>query len=99
MASICTHSVATARGWSRPSGSRSSTTYSEQIDHIVDTIHFVASHHNGAIQVADCATFVAARMRKIQAGTVQGGPASVAIEELWERRIEPFIYTNSIWYP
>lgn len=73
--------------------------YKERIDHIVDTIHFVASHQNGAIQVADCATFVASRMRKIEAGTVRDGPASRAIEELWGRRIEPFIHTNAVWYP
>jgi hypothetical protein len=73
--------------------------YTEQIDHIVDTIHFVASHQNGAIQVADCATFVASRMRKIQAGIVKEGPSSEAIEDLWERRIEPFVHTNEVWYP
>jgi Protein of unknown function (DUF3800) len=73
--------------------------YKERIDHIVDTIHFVASHQNGAIQVADCATFVAARMRKIEAGTVQDGPASQAIEDLWKRRVEPFIHTDAVWYP
>jgi len=73
--------------------------YKEQIDHIVDTIHFVASHQNGAIQVADCATFVASRMRRIQAGSVQDGPASEAIEGLWERRIEPFLHANEVWYP
>jgi hypothetical protein len=42
----------------------------EQIERIVDTIHFVPSHRNPAIQLVDCATFVAARMRKIQAGLV-----------------------------
>ena len=73
--------------------------YTEQIDHIIDTIHFVASHHNGGIQVADCATFVASRMRRIQAGMVQDGPASEAIEGLWERRIEPFVHANEVWYP
>ena len=73
--------------------------YKERIDHIIDTIHFVASHQNGAIQVADCATFVASRMRRIEAGTVQAGPASEAIEGLWSRRIEPFIHTDEVWYP
>lgn len=73
--------------------------YTERIDHIIDTIHFVASHHNGAIQVADCASFVAARVRKIQSGLVKPGAAAEAVEDLWERRIEPFIDTNEVWAP
>jgi hypothetical protein len=73
--------------------------YQARIDHIVDTIHFVASHQSGAIQAADCATFAASRMRRIQAGTVQNSAASEAIEDLWERRIEPFIHTDEVWYP
>ena len=70
-----------------------------QIDHIIDTIHFVASHHNGAIQVADCASFLAARVRKIQSGLVRQGAAAEAIEGLWERRLEPFVYADEVWAP
>ena len=71
----------------------------EQIERIVDTIHFVPSHRNPAIQLVDCATFVAARIRKIQAGLVEGGRSAEAIKELWEERIVPFIWDNSIWHP
>jgi hypothetical protein len=73
--------------------------YQERVDRIIDTIHFVASHQNGGIQVADCAMFVASRMRKIQAGTVAEGPSSEAIEDLWERRVEPFVHADEVWYP
>lgn len=71
----------------------------EQIDRIVDTIHFVPSHRNPAIQLVDCATFVAARMRKIRSGLVADDRSAEAIKELWEKRIEPFIWDNSIWHP
>lgn len=71
----------------------------EQIDHIIDTIHFVPSHRNGAIQVADCATFIAARLRKIQDGIVSEGKSADAVERLWEQRIEPFVQTNEVWHP
>ncbi|HVD37584.1 MAG TPA: DUF3800 domain-containing protein [Solirubrobacterales bacterium] len=71
----------------------------EQIDHIVDTIHFVPSHSNGAIQLTDCATYIAARVRKIRAGTVPSGRSAQAIEELWETRIDPHIWHDSVWHP
>lgn len=71
----------------------------EQIDRIVDTIHFVPSHRNPAIQLVDCATFVAARMRKIQTGLVAANRSAEAIEELWEARVAPFVWDNSIWLP
>lgn len=71
----------------------------EQIERIVDTIHFVPSHRNPAIQLADCATFIAARMRKIQSGLVSDARSAEAIRELWEGRVEPFIRDNSIWHP
>lgn len=71
----------------------------EQIDRIVDTIHFVPSHRNPAIQLVDCATYVAARVRKIRAGRVSNDRGAQAVKELWDNRIEPFVYANSIWYP
>lgn len=71
----------------------------ERIDQIVDTIHFVPSHSNGAIQLADCATYIAARVRKIRAGVVSAGRSAEAIERLWETRIEPHIDTDAVWYP
>lgn len=71
----------------------------EQIDHIIDTIHFVPSHRNGAIQLADCATYIAARLRKIQAGIVPDGESAQAVSRLWEQRIEPFVRTNEVWHP
>ena len=58
-----------------------------------------AIYCNGAIQVADCASFLAARVRKIQGGLVKRGVAAEAIEGLWERRVEPFIYANEVWAP
>lgn len=71
----------------------------EQIDHIVDTIHFVPSHSNGGIQLADCATYITARVEKIRAGVVAGGPSAEAVEQLWESRIVPYLRTRDIWYP
>lgn len=80
--------VGTAWGW-QP----------EKIDRIIDTIHFVPSHRNGAIQVADCATFIAARLRKIQDGLVEDNDSARAVERLWEERVLPFVRTNEVWYP
>jgi hypothetical protein len=71
----------------------------EQIDQIVDTIHFVPSHSNGGIQLTDCATYIAARVRKIRAGIVSGGRSANAVEELWEKRIAPHICEDGVWYP
>ena|SRR5215469_776053 len=72
----------------------------EQIDHIIDTIHFVPSHSNAGIQLTDCATYVTARVEKIRAGVVAGdGRSAEAIEELWESRIVPHLRTRDIWYP
>lgn len=71
----------------------------EQIDHIVDTIHFVPSHSNGAIQLADCATYIAARVRKIRAGIVPSDRSAQAVENLWETRIEPHLWQDGVWHP
>jgi len=59
----------------------------------------VRSETNPAIQLADCAAFIAARMRKIEAGIVPEDRSSEAIERLWVERIEPFVWEDSIWYP
>lgn len=71
----------------------------EQIDHIVDTIHFVPSHSNAGIQLADCATYIAARVRKIRAGIVPAGRSADAVEQLWETRIDPYVHFDGVWYP
>lgn len=71
----------------------------ERIERIIDTIHFVPSHRNCAIQVADCAAYVAARLRKLNEGTVSRNRSAEAIEDLWEERIEPFVRVNEVWYP
>lgn len=71
----------------------------EPIDHIIDTIHFVPSHTNGAIQLADCATFIAARLRKVRDGLVAGGESAEAVERLWEERIVPHLKADEVWYP
>jgi hypothetical protein len=72
----------------------------EQIDHIIDTIHFVPSHSNAGIQLTDCATYITARVEKIRAGVVAGnGRSAEAIEELWESRIVPHLWTRDIWHP
>ncbi|HEX5984805.1 MAG TPA: DUF3800 domain-containing protein [Solirubrobacterales bacterium] len=73
--------------------------YTEQIDHIVDTIHFVPSHSNGGIQLADCATYITARVEKIRAGVVPDNSSARAVEALWETRIEPHLRTRDIWFP
>jgi Protein of unknown function (DUF3800) len=71
----------------------------ERINRIVDTIHFVPSHTNCGIQIADCATFVAARMRKISSGIVARGSSAEAIERLWDERIDPFVFADEVWHP
>jgi hypothetical protein len=71
----------------------------EQIDRIVDTIHFVPSHRNAAIQLVDCATFIAARVRKIRTGLVAENSSATAVEGLWEERIEPHLHHNEVWHP
>ncbi len=70
-----------------------------QIDQIVDTIHFVPSHSNGGIQLADCATYIASRVRKIRAGIVPADRSAEAVERLWETRIEPYIHLDEVWHP
>lgn len=77
--------VGTAWGWN-----------TEQIDHIIDTIHFARSETNPAIQVADCATFIAARQRKIDRGEVA---SNTAVTDLWSRHIEPHLWRDSVWFP
>lgn len=71
----------------------------EQIERIIDTIHFVRSETNPGIQLADCAAFIAARKRKISTGVVAGGRSDGAVEQLWSDRVEPYIRRNSIWHP
>jgi hypothetical protein len=71
----------------------------ERIERIIDTIHFVPSHRNCAIQVADCAAFVAARLRKLSEGTISRNRSAEAIEKLWDERIEPFVRINEVWFP
>jgi Protein of unknown function (DUF3800) len=71
----------------------------EQIDHIIDTIHFVPSHRNAAIQLVDCATFIAARTRKVRDGLVAEGNSADAVEKLWEERIVPRLRHNAVWHP
>jgi uncharacterized protein DUF3800 len=73
--------------------------YAEQIDHIVDTIHFVTSHSNGGIQLADCATYITSRIEKIRAGIVPDNRSAEAVEELWETRIVPHLRTRDVWFP
>lgn len=71
----------------------------EQINQIVDTIHFVPSHSNAAIQLTDCAAFIAARVRKVWSGIVPRRASGEAVERLWNERIAPHIHWNEIWYP
>jgi len=71
----------------------------EQIERIIDTIHFVPSHRNCAIQLTDCTAYIAARLRKIHEGLVSRNRSSEAVVELWEKRIQPFLSVNEVWYP
>jgi hypothetical protein len=71
----------------------------EKIERIIDTIHFVPSHRNCAIQLADCAAYIAARVRKVREGTVSRNRSAEAVEALWEERIEPFLWVNEVWHP
>ncbi len=68
----------------------------QRIDHIIDTIHFVRSETNPAIQLADCAAFIAARQRKIDRGDVA---PNAAVTKLWQDHIEPNLWDNAVWYP
>lgn len=68
----------------------------QRIDHIIDTIHFVRSETNPAIQLADCAAFIAARQRKINRGDVV---PNAAVTKLWQEHIEPNLWDNAVWYP
>jgi len=68
----------------------------EDIDHIIDTIHFVPSHRNPAVQLADCVTFIAGRKRKSDRGLVT--PNS-AVADLWTDCIEPYVAENAVWHP
>ena len=68
----------------------------EQIEHIIDTIHFVRSETNPAIQLADRTAFMVARQRKISRGEVR---PNAAVSDLWERHIVPHLWANQIWYP
>jgi len=68
----------------------------ERIEHIIDTIHFVRSETNPAIQLTDCAAFIAARQRKVDAGKVK---PNQAVTGLWKTHILPHVYENSVWYP
>lgn len=78
-------SLGTGWGWS-----------TEQVDCIIDTIHFVRSETNPAIQLADCATFIAARQRRIDLGLSAPNPA---VTDLWERYLESQIWENAVWFP
>ena len=80
--------VGTSWGWN-----------TERIDHIIDTIHFVPSHRNPAIQLVDLVAFLAARTRKIRAGAVADGRSAEAVETLWEQRVAPYLCDNSVWHP
>ncbi|HVS98982.1 MAG TPA: DUF3800 domain-containing protein [Solirubrobacterales bacterium] len=71
----------------------------EKIERIIDTIHFVPSHRNCAIQLADCATYIAARVRKMDDGTIKRGRSAEAVDALWETRIAPYVRINEVWYP
>jgi hypothetical protein len=68
----------------------------EPIDHIVDTIHFVRSETNPAIQLADCTAFLVARQRKISR---HEAPPNPAVTALWEKHVLPYMWANEIWYP
>jgi hypothetical protein len=71
----------------------------EKIERIIDTIHFVPSHRNCAIQLADCATYIAARVRKMEDGTIKRGRSADTVEALWEERVAPFVRVNEVWFP
>lgn len=75
------------------------TAWGWNTEKIVDTIHFVPSHSNGAIQLADCAAFIAARVRKVWSGVVARGESGSAVERLWSERIARYIHTNEVWHP
>ncbi|MBS1887826.1 MAG: DUF3800 domain-containing protein [Actinobacteria bacterium] len=71
----------------------------EPIEWIIDTIHFVPSHRNIAIQLADCTAYIAARVRKLHEGLVSRNRSADAVFRLWEKRIQPFLSVNEVWYP
>jgi len=68
----------------------------QPIDHIIDTIHFVRSETNPAIQLADCTAFMVSRQRKITRREV---PPHAAVTSLWNKHILPNLWANEIWHP
>jgi Protein of unknown function (DUF3800) len=69
------------------------------IDHIVDTIHFVRSETNWAIQLADCLAFLENRRTKIAYDVVPMNESAAAVNDMYDRLVRPHVVVLNIWAP
>lgn len=69
------------------------------VDHIVDTIHFVDSQSNPAMQLADLVAFVANRNLRVNLRALPDTRASQAVMKMHRELVQPNLYTELIWYP
>jgi hypothetical protein len=67
------------------------------IDHIIDTIHFVRSETNWAIQLADCLAFLESRRARIERGIVPRNQSAEAVLDMFERLVRPHLFVLRIW--
>jgi hypothetical protein len=72
------------------------------LQHVVDTVHFVSSQTNRAIQLADCITWIALRhirMRRHDDPIDPSKPFNAAIERIWQTHIAPHTRVCNVWVP
>lgn len=70
------------------------------VANVIDTIHFVRSASNWAIQLADCTSFIVSRDLRIKRCLVDGATqSSAAVSELYRRLILPHVGAYKIWHP
>jgi hypothetical protein len=68
---------------------------SRKIERVVDTIHFVSSHTNRLVQVADLVAFLAHRQATVEERDHRAIRANAA---LWSI-VEPMLWHHWCWYP
>lgn len=71
---------------------------SVEIDHIVDTIHFVSSRTNWGIQLTDCVAYLASRRARVVAARDRS-PSALAVRQLWDDHVKPHVREYDIWRP
>ncbi|MEV4212535.1 DUF3800 domain-containing protein [Micromonospora sp. NPDC049662] len=68
---------------------------SRQINRIVDTLHFAASHSSRLVQAVDLITFLHRRMATVAEADQR---ATAASARMWSW-VEPLVYHARCWYP